>query len=267
MTNSISLALSGGGARGFAHVGVIKTLIAEGIPIAEIAGTSMGAVVGAYYALHGDVAELEEFARKLTQKGMLRHFDPCMPHFSLIKGEKLRRILTVWFGDARLEDLKIPLTIVATDLAKGRPKLFRRGPLVNILMASCSIPGLLPPVKIDGNYYTDGGVVLQLPVAALRRKDTLRVGVGLPLFGTKAKLEREPRIAETIMLSFSIGGKQTAQDYRKMLRGGVLLLPETGTVGETLSFNRSLEFIRNGETAARDALSDIRKKLEPKLEP
>jgi NTE family protein len=257
----IGLVLGGGGARGFAHIGVLRALAEAAVPVEEIAGTSMGAIIGAYYAKHGDVAGLEAFARGLGRKTLLSYFDPRMPRHSLLGGRKLRAQLERWFGDATIESLKIPLAITATELTTGESAVFRSGPLVSALLASSAIPGVFPAVQIDGRWWVDGGVQSQLPHDALLRTDIVKVFVGLPIIGERA-LTAQPTILETLAYSYAIGRRlQTAAEMRAKTKEGVLILPETGDVSALFAFRRAGEFVRNGEMATRAALPEITKRL------
>lgn len=247
----ISLALGGGGARGFAHIGVLRVLHDEGLAVDEIAGTSMGAVVGAYYALHGDTDGLETFVGELSMKKALSYVDPSLPKYGLMKGEKFRALLSEWFGDQQIEDARIPLAICATNLGTGKGEIFREGPIVDTLLASTAIPGLLPAAELQGNYYVDGGLELQVPVAALNGKPT--VAVELPLY--ERKLEERPSMIDVLTLSYAITRERSQRDTD----ADVVLRPDTGSFYDVLDFGHASRFVEAGDQAARDALSDIKR--------
>jgi NTE family protein len=259
MAQGISLSLAGGGARGFVHVGVLKVFLEEKLPVVEIAGSSMGAIVAAYYAVHGTVEPLEEFARSLDRRTMFHYMDPCLPRHSLMKGDRLRRVLTKWFGDGRIEECAIPLSIIATELRTGKPVVFREGRIVEALMASAAIPGLLPAVRIGTEYYVDGGVAEPLPLSALQKQNTLRVGVALPAMrDVPPPITAQPRLTEVLGLVYATARHRLFEEWRD----AVILYPNGGTMGDTLSFQRSAEFVRNGETTAREALANIKLLLQ-----
>ena len=257
----ISLALGGGGARGFAHVGVIKVFSEAGIGIEEITGSSMGAIVGAYYAFHQDIGGLEAFSRSLDRTRMLSYIDPLMPRYALMKGEKLKRLLTEWFGDARIEEARIPLAIIATTLHDGKEAVLREGRVVDALMASAAIPGILPAVLIGGIYYVDGGVNHDLPLAGYRLRSTVRVAVSLTAEGDGRPLTHQPSIADIFISLYQTHAGHTRQETKRLMRGG-LVLSLTAPINEALSFHKSAEYLRAGETAAQEALPQLKRLLE-----
>lgn len=149
--------LGSGFARGLAHVGVIRTLAAAGIPIRRLVGVSSGALVGAGLARFGP-DDLALHAEALLDRvwSVIR---PCRPgRASLLSQPHLAAFLADTFGDCRLEELDLPLAAVATDLATGEPVLLRRGPVVPALLASAAVPGLYPPVRLQGRWLADGGL-------------------------------------------------------------------------------------------------------------
>jgi NTE family protein len=166
---AVSLVLSAGGARGFAHLGVLRALREAAIPIDLIGGCSMGAVVGAGVAQEWDDAELKErmwqsFARSNPVN------DYTLPFLALTKGKKVARRLEENFGSICIEDLRRPFLCVSTNLSAGTLAVHRAGPLVQALRASISIPGLLPPVMIGDDAHVDGAVMNWLPVDAMGPK-------------------------------------------------------------------------------------------------
>jgi NTE family protein len=160
---AITIVLSAGGARGFAHVGVIRALREAHVPIDLIGGCSMGSIVGAAVALEWDDAEIKERLRhSFVNTNPVN--DYTFPFLSLIKGRKVARLLEQNFGGLRIEELWRPFFCVSTNLTTGTLAVHRDGPLVDALHASISIPGLLPPVIMGGDVHVDGGVMNWLPV-------------------------------------------------------------------------------------------------------
>jgi NTE family protein len=158
-----TLVLSAGGARGFAHLGVIRALREAHVPVDLIGGCSMGSIVGAAVALEWDDAEIKERLRhSLVNTNPVN--DYTLPFLSLIKGRKVARLLEQNFGGLRIEGLWRPFFCVSTNLTTGTLAVHRDGPLVDALQASISIPGLLPPVIMEGDVHVDGGVMNWLPV-------------------------------------------------------------------------------------------------------
>lgn len=163
----VGLVLSGGGARGFAHIGVIRALREAGVPVDRVGGTSMGAIMGAGITLGWSVEEMtERFRRSFVDSNPLS--DYTIPLFSLVSGRKVVRLLRREFGSVAIEDLPLPYFCVSTDLTTGRLATHRRGPLWQWLRASIAIPGVLPPVFLGGHVYVDGGAMNNLPVDVMR---------------------------------------------------------------------------------------------------
>jgi NTE family protein len=158
-----TLVLSAGGARGFAHLGVVRALREAHVPIDLIGGCSMGSIVGAAVALDWDDAEIKERLRNAFVNNNPVN-DYTLPFVSLIKGRKVARLLEQNFGGLRIEELWRPFFCVSTNLSTGTLAVHRAGALVDALRASISIPGLLPPVIMEGDVHVDGGVMNWLPV-------------------------------------------------------------------------------------------------------
>lgn len=163
------LVLSGGGARGLAHIGVIRALRENGQPIDMIAGTSMGAIIAGQYALGRSPAEILEATRKVYASGS-RAGDLTVPFVSLRTGEATIRALRALFGDSRIEDLPIGYFCVSCNLTRAEPVYHDRGPVWMWNRTSCSIPGLLPPVPYQGDLLVDGAFLDNLPVEAMRKR-------------------------------------------------------------------------------------------------
>jgi NTE family protein len=163
----VGLALGSGGARGWCHIGVLRELAAMGIEAQVIAGSSMGALVGAVHAA-GRLDALEDWARGLTLGGMLPLIDMRIAGGGLVGGEGILTMLRGLGLPPGIEDLALPFLAVATDLRTGREVWLKRGDLVGAVRASVSIPGLLRPQRVEGRWLIDGGVVNPVPVSAAR---------------------------------------------------------------------------------------------------
>ncbi len=162
---TVALALGGGGARGYAHIGVLEVLEERGFEVISIAGTSMGALVGGLHA--ADVLpDYARWARKLTQRDVLRLLDPTLRAPGAIRAEKVFAVVTELLGDRTIEDLRLPYTAVATDLLAGREVWFQRGPLAPAIRASIALPSFITPVMLQGRLLADGGLLNPIPVAA-----------------------------------------------------------------------------------------------------
>ncbi|OOG79344.1 esterase [Hydrogenophaga sp. A37] len=163
----LGLALGGGAARGFAHVGVIQVLEANGIHPDVIAGTSAGSLVAALYASGKDAAELERAALSMDEATLTDWILPLVSR-GMLRGEALARYVRQAVGGKLIEQMKLPLGILATDLGTGQGVLFRRGDAAQAVRASSAVPGLFNPVAIAGREYVDGGLVAPVPVRQVR---------------------------------------------------------------------------------------------------
>lgn len=169
----VGLALSGGGARGLAHIGVVKALREANVPIDAVGGTSLGAIIGAGVAMEWSHEELvERFRRTFVETNPLN--DYTLPLLALVSGRKVTRLLRQEVGERDIEDLALPYFCVSSNLTTGRIAVHRSGPLWRWLRASVAIPGVLPPVFYQGEVYVDGGAMNNLPVDIMRE-----VGRGL----------------------------------------------------------------------------------------
>lgn len=163
----IGIAFGGGAARGWAHIGVLRTLIEAGIRPAFVAGTSMGAVVGGCYAAD-KLDELEDFARALTPRQVFRYLDINLAGSGIITGNKLGKTLNHHLEPCRIEKLARGFVAVATELGTGHEVWLNRGPLVAALRASYALPGIFKPVRINGSWLIDGAFVNPIPVSVCR---------------------------------------------------------------------------------------------------
>lgn len=164
----VALVLGSGGARGLAHIGVIEELEAAGFRIAATAGASMGALVGGIHAA-GRLRDYRDWVCALERSDVLRLLDFAFGHPGLIKGEKLIGVMKELVGEHRIEELPIPFTAVATDLATQREVWLSRGPLFHAIRASIAIPMVFTPHRIGGRELVDGGLLAPLPIAATRQ--------------------------------------------------------------------------------------------------
>jgi len=165
----IGLALSSGGARGAAHVGILKVLQEYGIEPDVIAGTSMGAQVGGIYASGLGLDKMESLWRSSSFGHVFKTLFPTIPWSGWSSGNGITRLLRSLIGNPRIEDLSIPFAAVATDLQSGQPHRITSGPLVDAIRASLSVPGLFAPVWLDGHLLIDGGVSNPMPVDVARQ--------------------------------------------------------------------------------------------------
>ena len=168
-TGAIGLALGSGGARGAAHTGVLKVLQREGIPISAVAGSSIGALVAAAFAVGVPLEDVErEWLATDVQRKILLSFLPTFPRSGLSSGTELKRMLTQLLGDTQIEDLALPYAAVACDIDTGESVILRDGSLVEAVRASTAIPGLFRPIRRGGRFLVDGGLVDPVPVGVCR---------------------------------------------------------------------------------------------------
>jgi len=162
----VALALGSGGARGYAHIGVIEALRTRGYEIVGIAGSSMGAMVGGLQAA-GRLDEFADWAKSLTQRTILRLLDPSISAAGVLRAEKILDAVRDILGPVSIEQLPIPYTAVATDLLAGKSVWFQRGPVDEAIRASIAIPGVIAPHALDGRLLADGGILDPLPMAPI----------------------------------------------------------------------------------------------------
>jgi NTE family protein len=162
----MALCLGSGGARGYAHIGVINELLDRGHEIVGISGSSMGALVGGVYAA-GKLDEYTEWATSLTQRAVLRLLDPSISAAGVLRAEKILDSVRDILGEVTIEDLPIPYTAVSTDLIAGKSVWLQRGPVDAAIRASIAIPGVISPHVLDGRLLADGGILDPLPMAPI----------------------------------------------------------------------------------------------------
>jgi NTE family protein len=170
----VGLALSGGGARAIAHLGMMKVLDEQGIKVDRISGASAGALLGALYANGYSADEIFEMVR---QTNFFKIVKPALTWTGLLKLEGAYHELNKYLPDDHFESLKVPLIISATDIRKGKIKYFKKGQLIRPILASCSIPVVFDPITINGISYMDGGIMDNLPIQPLKKKCDFIIGM------------------------------------------------------------------------------------------
>lgn len=220
----VALALGGGGARGYAHIGVIEVLQERGYEIVTIAGTSMGALVGGLQAA-GRLPAYAEWVAGLTQRDVLRLLDPSVRAPGMIRGDKVLARVSELLEGALIEELPIPFTAVATDLLARREVWFQRGPVDVAIRASIALPSIFTPVMLNGRLLVDGGLMNPLPLAPMTSAQA-DVTVAVSLSGDRAgQLGRaeetetaEPRPTEEWLERFKRSAAQVLdKDLRRSL--------------------------------------------------
>jgi NTE family protein len=192
--NRVALVLGSGGARGYAHIGVIDELHARGYEIVGIAGSSMSALVGGLQAA-GKLGDFAEWAKSLTQRAVLRLLDPSITAAGVLRAEKILDAVRDILGDATIEELPIPYTAVSTDLISGKSVWLQRGPVDAAIRASIAIPGVIAPHVLDGRLLADGGILDPLPMAPIAAVNA-DLTIAVSLSGSEAGGRYEPTDTE-----------------------------------------------------------------------
>ena len=163
----IGLALGGGGARGLSHIGVIKVLEENNIPIDFIAGSSIGAMIGALYASSKDIKKVQDIALSNNWRGLLSLVDPSLKQ-GLINGDKVKKFIEKNLDTKHIEDFKVPMVVVATDLKTGNHEVIKKGNASSAVRASVSLPLVFKPHKLNGKLFADGGLSMPVPTDVVR---------------------------------------------------------------------------------------------------
>jgi NTE family protein len=249
----IGLALGGGAARGFAHVGVIKALENQGIIPDIVVGTSAGSVVGALYAAGNNGFELQKLAHRLDESKIS---DWSMPDRGVLKGEALQQFVNDAVGQRPLEGLKKPFAAVATDLQSGESIVFRTGNTGMAVRASSTVPGIFQPVTINGHEYVDGGLTSLIPVRAARQMGS-DVVIAVDISSRPADKPVRGTL-EVLLQTVTIMG-QSLSRY-ELREADIVIRPQVGGVGST-DFLARHDAILEGEKAVQQALPQIREIL------
>jgi NTE family protein len=264
----VGLALSSGAARGLAHVGVLAALERRGIPIDLIAGTSIGAIVGASYAAGKDISEIKKAVAGLNRRQMLSLADFTIPTKGFIKGKRITGWLKSVIGDVNFKDLKIPFACVATDIETGEEVVMKQGSVVAAVRASASMPVIFTPTRLGGRYLVDGGLVNPIPVRLLREMGAeLVIAVSVvPYLSDRLKppdaddppKPKEPNILGVLIRMMYIIGYQAA--LGGLREADITIAPDVAHIRPD-NFNRARECILRGERAARRAIPEIERQL------
>lgn len=254
---TVGVALSGGTAKSVAHVGVLKALMEEGVPIDCIAGSSGGSIVGAMYASGMPISTLENLA---TTMSWLKLVSIKLTKLGFVSSEAIEEFVKETIGDITFEELKTPMTVVAANLVTGDKREFQTGRVALAVRASCSIPQIYLPVEIDGEYYVDGGVVEYLPIRSL-----LAMGcdftIGSHLGLVNPSYRRPHHILHLVM---QVTGLMARKNYlRSMELADVVIHPNLDRFS-SFDFNSSDKIVQLGYNTAKMMIGDIRRELKHK---
>lgn len=243
----IGLALGGGFARGYAHLGVLRVLEEENIPIACVAGSSIGSILGAAYASGLPLARIIDKCREIRFRDFGRW---RVSRFGLASNDRLGALVHRFFDSRQFEDLSIPTAIVATDLDTGDPVLFRQGGLAEPIRASCAFPGLFEPMQIGTRYLADGGLVAPVPTRAARELGA-EIVVGISVGLHDGRRGAPTNIFQVVSRAVSAAQKHQLESWEH--QADLVLRPAVQTLAWD-DFERIDEAIEAGATAARSAL-------------
>ncbi len=250
----VALVLGAGAAKGFAHIGVLKILEANHVPIHMIVGTSAGSFVGSLYAHGFNAFQLQEMSFRLEKADVI---DLTVPDNGFVKGEKLAAYINSTLQNTPLEKLRIPFCAVATDLQSGEEIAFARGDTGTAVRASSAIPGVFKPVRIGERFYVDGGIVS--PVAVDRAK---KMGADIVIaVDISSNVESAPPqgTVDTIIQAVTVMYARMSQN--QLARADFVIKPSVGYIGST-DFTKRHEAVLEGEKAALEAMPRIRTVLE-----
>jgi len=252
----VALVLGGGAARGFAHVGVLRVLEQEKIPIHMIVGTSVGSLIGAMYASNPNSFELEWTSFEL-EKDDIFDFSIFSSATGPVKGDKIEKFVNSKISAANIEQLSIPFYAVAADLNTGEPVIFSSGPVSKAVRASCSIPGVFTPLSYNNRKLVDGGVLGNIaPEIAHQYGANLVIVVSI---GKSVKSEDTDTIIGITLQAIAIMSNKI--DSYKSKEADVLISPEVGDVG-TMDFSQKKRCMEAGIKAAQAAIPEIKRLLE-----
>ena len=253
---TLGLALGGGGALGFAHIGVIKALQDRGVQPDAVAGTSIGAIVGAAYVF-GKLGQMEELISQINALDMIQHIDLKLWKPGLIGGDRIVDLIVQQIGDVRFEDAAIPFAVIAADLTHDREVLIRSGPVAEGIRASISLPGIFTPIQQGDALLIDGGMKNPVPISACRALGAERV-IAVDVtgdyegqahaVGIKPGVPFNGGIVELGTVAFRMIMKELAQARAVIHPADVTVVPKIGHV-KPYDFNRAEELIAAGRAA------------------
>jgi NTE family protein len=247
----IGLALGSGSARGLAHIGVLKVLKKEGIQVDFIAGSSIGSLIGVLYANGIDPEMMEGLALHLKRKHWL---DFTVPGYGFITGEKVKELIMLLTHRKNLEDLQIPMAVIATDLLTGERVVFNEGNAADAVRASISIPGVFTPVVKEKQVLVDGGVVERVPISIVKEMGA-DIVIAVDVLPQKRNPMRIKSIFDVIMHSLEIMERRVFDEQRL---ADVLIQPDVSNI-HPADFSQVAECVQKGEEAAQNALEEIQK--------
>ena len=256
----IGVALGGGFSRGFAHLGVLQVLEQNHIPISHIAGTSVGSILGAAYASGAPLAKILATCRDIKFRDIARW---RVSRLGLASNHRLSDLMDRVFAARTFEQLRIPMAVVATDLATFDPVVFTQGPLVDAIRASCAFPGLFEPVEIGTRCLADGGLVAQVPTVAARQIGADRV-LGVSVGIQDGRRGAPKNIFQVVARAVCAAQKHQLESWER--HADLVLRPDVHHLAWD-DFERASDAIEAGALSATRALPRIKKLLDRTPEP
>lgn len=251
MTRTNGLVLGAGGARGYAHIGVLQALTRAGVRMDLVVGCSAGAIAGALYASGQDMDQVEKlFAYPGFSKRLL---DISLSREGLVKGDKLLDVIRLLTKDAKFEDLPMPLAIVATDIERGELVVFREGSVAHAVRASISIPGFFKPYRYRERLLVDGAVINRLPVHVAREMGADKV---LAVDVKKEEMTKITSAKDVLLRSLEVLEEEVFRFH--CFDADYLLQPGVGQIG-TYQLERAEEGIKIGRDSTEAKLEEIKK--------
>jgi NTE family protein len=245
----VALVLGAGASKGFAHIGVLKVLESNHIPIHMIIGTSAGSFVGSLYAYGFNAYQLQEISFSID-RGDIADFS--VPDNGFIKGEKLENYINTLLNNTPIEKLRIPFYAVATEIKTGKETVFANGNTGTAVRASCSIPGIFRPVRIGDDFYVDGGVTSPVAVNYARKLGADLI-IAVDISSSMASTPPHDTI-ETIMQSITIMYSKISEI--QLAKADIVIRPQVGNIGAG-DFTKRHEAVLEGEKATQAALPKI----------
>jgi NTE family protein len=268
----VGIALSGGAARGIAHIGVLQVLEGLGVKIDAVSGCSMGAIVGAIYSLGTPLKELEDYIENTDWRSFMVFSMFSLSSKGIINEHKIVEVLKKFLGDKTFDDCQIPFNAVSVDIIKGQKVVFNSGRLIDAVRASIAVPGIIPPVCKDGMLLVDGGIIEPVPTEALRAlKANFIIASSISfeiedqqvkeLEECSAKDKDLKKISVQVIIDKSLNLIQNQMARAYVERADIVIEPKSGKFG-FFDFIKGQEIIDSGRKAATAKIPEIKRKLK-----
>jgi len=251
-SDGVGLALSGGAARGFAHIGVVKVLQQNEIPIGYVTGTSVGSIVGALFCGGYGWQEMLDIAEALKWQELV---SPTLSGMGLVSSKKLERFMGELLGELDFDELEIPFRAVAVDISRGEEVVFSSGSVARAVRASSAVPGIFEPLVVDDRALVDGGVLNNLPVALARDMGARKV-IAVDLNADRADVAQPVNLLDVTLRSFVMLLNASSTDGRE--DADVLIQPELDEFSYH-DLSAADELVKRGEEAATKVLKKLKK--------